>query len=194
MKLLFLLVGILWSTNGFSQRKSEWYFQTNTNLLCDFSFQTGVTPGVGTYFGYSPDINLFSQLKPRISIGFESTPAAWFSKAPNHFWYNQNIRVNLSLDRKIQSFSNRTIWIGLGTSIFVGEMITGRGRLFDQAGQLLEISQQTSIEGAFSIQASFRYKNPNISSKMNFGHSIDWVVAHRSFIQSFSLFWLLSEK
>jgi hypothetical protein len=181
------------ASESFAQGKGDWFIRTNTSLVYDFNFETGITPGVGVHLQYNPKTKLNPRLVPSISLGIESTPSAWFSNVPNHFWYNYNIRLATGIEREFKRTSNQVLWLGVGTSLFIGEMISGRVSLLDQDGHISETSQQKGLEGAFAFQANFRYQNTKISPRMSFGHSFDWVVARGNLVQNFSLFWSLSD-
>jgi len=188
----FLLALVFLSAPVFSQSKSEWFVKANTNIVYDLVFNTGVHQGLGGHIGLRPWLDSGKKIQPSFLIGLESMPGSWFSSVPAHFWYHYNFRFTALLEREVWQVEHKSLLLGLGASVFAGDLITGKGSVTFPDGNITRSNTQ-DFEGAFSLQLSLRYQNLVFSDRLSFGHAIDYVIARDFLIQSLSVYWKLTK-
>ncbi len=188
----FILALVFLSAPAFSQSNSEWFVKTNTNIVYDLVFNTGVHPGLGTHIGLRPWLDSGKKIKPSFSVGIESMPGSWFSSVPAHFWYHYNFRFTALLEREVWQVEHKSLLLGLGASVFAGDLITGKGSITFPDGNSISSNSQ-AFDGAFSLQLSLRYQNLRFSDRLSFGHTIDYVLMRDFLLQSLSVYWKLNK-
>lgn len=188
MKYLLLITLFLFSISAFAQNNSEWFFRSNTNLVHSYLFDPALGIGIGVSIGFKPKINEERKWRPVFLLGVETIPASLFSSDQKHFWFNYNLRFQAGLERELFRNDEEILLLGLGASLYVGDLMTGRYSLNDQAGNIQSISV-SDFEGAVSPQISLKYQNKKVSERLIFGYSIDWGFISSGLIHGLTLDW-----
>lgn len=188
-KILLISIGFcLLSFEIAAQNDSEWFLRSNLNLVHSYQFDPALGIGIGANIGFKPKINQEGKWRPVFLLGIETIPGSFFSSDQNHFWFNYNLRFQAGLERELFRNDQEILFLGLGASLYVGDLMTGRYSLIDQSGNIQSISV-SDLEGAVSPQISLKYQNKKVSERLIFGYSIDWGFISSGLIHGLTLDW-----
>lgn len=188
IKIIVSFLFFLHSIGLFAQNNSEWFVRSNINLVHSYQFNPSLGIGLGANIGFKPSSNQEKKWSPVFLLGIETFPTSLFSTDRKHFWFNYNLRFQAGLEREIFRNDEEVLNIGLGASFFVGDLMTGRYSLIDQAGNIQRISA-SDFEGAVSPQIFLKYQNKKVSDRMTFGYSLDWGFIDSVLLHGLTLDW-----